>query len=55
MIETDRIYLMDCMEGMEQIADGSVDAVIADLPYGVLNHRNPSADWDRQIPFADLW
>ena len=37
MIETDRIYLMDCMEGMKQIADGSVDAIIADLPYGVLN------------------
>lgn len=29
MIETDRIYLMDCMEGMKQIADGSVDAIIA--------------------------
>ena len=35
MIETDRIYLMDCMEGMKQIADGSVDAIIADLPYGL--------------------
>ena len=34
MIETDRIYLMDCMEGMKQIADSSVDAIIADLPYG---------------------
>lgn len=26
MIETDHIYLMDCMEGMKQMADGSVDA-----------------------------
>ena len=49
MIETDRIYLMDCMEGMKQIADGSVDAIIADLPYGVLNRSNPSVNWDRQI------
>ena len=55
MIETDRIYLMDCMEGMKQIADGSVDAIIADLPYGVLNRSNPSVNWDRQIPFAALW
>ena len=55
MIETDHIYLMDCMEGMKQMADGSVDAVIADLPYGVLNRSNPSANWDRQIPFAALW
>ena len=55
MIETDRIYLMDCMEGMKQIADGSVDAIIADLPYGVLNRSNPSVNWDRQIPLAALW
>ena len=55
MIETDHIYLMDCMEGMKQMADGSVDAVIADLPYGVLNRSNPPANWDRQIPFAALW
>ena len=55
MIETDRIYLMDCMEGMKQIADGSVDAIIADLPYGVLNRSNPSANWDRQIPLTALW
>ena len=41
MIETDRIYLMDCMEGMKQIADSSVDAIIADLPYGVLNRSKP--------------
>ncbi len=46
MIETDRIYLMDCMEGMKQIADSSVDAIIADLPYGVLNRSNPSVNWD---------
>ena len=43
MIETDRIYLMDCMEGMKQIADSSVDAIIADLRYGVLSRSNPSS------------
>ena len=37
MIETDRIYAIDCLEGMKRIADHSIDAVIADLPYGVLN------------------
>ena len=40
MIETDRIYAMDCLEGMKRIADHSIAAVIADLPYGVLNRRN---------------
>lgn len=55
MIETDKIYHMDCIEGMRLMADGSVDAVIADLPYGMLNHKNKAARWDRQIPLEPLW
>lgn len=55
MIETDRIYPMDCLEGMSRMAAGSVDAVIADLPYGVLNRRNKSAQWDQIIPLGPLW
>lgn len=46
---------MDCIEGMKLMADDSVDAVIADLPYGVLNRRNGSAEWDKQIPLEPLW
>lgn len=42
-MEQDKIYHMDCLEGMKQIADRSVDAVIADLPYGVLNRQNGAA------------
>lgn len=55
MIETDNIYNMDCLEGMRLIDDGSVDAVIVDLPYGMLNRKNRSAAWDRQIPLEPLW
>lgn len=55
MIETDRIYHMDCMDGMHKMADASVDAVIADLPYGVLNSRNNFAKWDKPIPLEPLW
>ena len=55
MIETDNIYNMNCLEGMSRMAAGSVNAVIADLPYGVLNRSNPSAGWDKQIPLAPLW
>lgn len=55
MIEKDRIYHMDCLDGMREMADASVDAVIADLPYGVLNGRNVSARWDRPIPLEPLW
>lgn len=54
-MEIDRIYNEDCMEGMKRIPDGSVDAVICDLPYGVLNKGNQHARWDVQIPLAPLW
>ena len=54
-IELDRIYNMDCLEGMKAIPDGSVDAVICDLPYGVLNKNNPDAQWDSVIPLDKLW
>lgn len=54
-MEQDKIYHMDCLEGMKQIADRSVDAVIADLPYGVLNRQNGAARWDQKIPLAPLW
>lgn len=55
MIELDNIYNMDCLEGMKQIPDGSIDAIICDLPYEVLHKNNPNAQWDRLIPFAPLW
>jgi len=54
-IELDRIYNMDCLKGMKAIPEASVDAVICDLPYEVLNDGNPNAQWDKQIPFEPLW
>lgn len=36
-IELDKIYNIDCLEGMKQIPDGSVDLVLTDIPYGVVN------------------
>ena len=50
MIELDNIYNMDCLEGMKQIPDGTVDAVICDLPYGTTQ-----CPWDSVIPFDKLW
>ena len=50
MIELDKIYNEDCLEGMKRIPDGSVDAVICDLPYGTT-----SCAWDSVIPFDELW
>lgn len=45
----------DCLELMKEIPDGSVDAVITDLPYGVLNKKNAHAQWDRELPLGILW
>ena len=30
----------DCLELMKQIPDGSVDLVLCDLPYGVVNRKS---------------
>ena len=55
MIEIDQIYNEDCLEGMKRIDDATVDCIITDLPYEVLNDGNPNAQWDRQIPLEPLW
>ena len=55
MIELDKIYNEDCLVGMKRIPDETIDAVICDLPYGVLNKNNPDSQWDSVIPFDKLW
>ena len=54
-IELDRIYNEDCLLGMQRIPERSIDCVICDLPYGVLNQNNEAARWDVPIPFEPLW
>ena len=49
-MEINKIYNEDCLEGMKRIADGSVDMVLCDLPYGTT-----SCKWDTIIPFEPLW
>jgi len=50
MIELDKIYNEDCLEGMKRIADGAVDCIVTDLPYGTT-----ACAWDSVIPFEPLW
>lgn len=45
-----RLLQGDCLEVLPTLADGSVDMVFADLPYGVTRNR-----WDCVIPFEPLW
>ena len=50
MIELNKIYNQDCLEGMKRIPDGIVDCIVCDLPYGTT-----ACAWDSIIPFDLLW
>ena len=54
-MEIDKIYLGDCLELMKEIPDKSINCIICDLPYEVLNKNNANVQWDRIIPFEQLW
>ncbi len=41
---------MDCLEGMVQIADKSIDMILCDLPYGITDCK-----WDKKINTNKLW
>lgn len=45
-----KLMLGDCLDRMSEIADGSVDMILADLPYGTT-----ACKWDTVIPFEPLW
>lgn len=49
------LYCGDCLQEMNHIEDKSVDMILTDLPYGVLNKNNPSAKWDSIVPLDLLW
>ena len=45
----------DCLDAMRFMPDKSVDMVLCDLPYEVLNKGNKNANWDKMIPLDKLW
>lgn len=50
MLQSNQIYLGDCLEKMQEIDDKSVDLILCDLPYGTT-----ACKWDSIIPFEFLW
>ena len=50
MIQTNTLLHGDCLELMKDLPDKSIDAIIADLPYGTT-----ACKWDSIIPFEPLW
>lgn len=50
MLKLNTTYYGDCLDIMKDIDDGSVDMVLADLPYGTIR-----ASWDCPIDLEKLW
>lgn len=50
MLKINEIHEGDCLELMKRIPDGSIDMILADLPYGTTRNK-----WDSIIPLDALW
>ena len=69
MLELNKLYLMDCMDGMAQFPDNYFELAIIDPPYGIgmdggnVGYKGfnnfEKKDWDKEIPndeyFAELF
>jgi site-specific DNA-methyltransferase (adenine-specific) len=49
-METNIVYNIDCLEGMKNLPDNSIDLILCDLPYNMTR-----ISWDCLIPFDKLW
>lgn len=45
-----QIFNEDCLEGMNRIADGSVDCIICDPPF-----QSTDCAWDKRLPLEEMW
>ena len=50
-LELNKIYNIDCLVGMTEIPDQSIDMIFVDLPYGVTAKNK----WDNVIPYEPMW
>jgi len=50
VININKIYNQDCIEGMKNIPDNYIDMVLCDLPYGTTQNK-----WDILIDLNALW
>ena len=50
MLDTNKIYNMDCFEGMKLINDKSIDLILSDPPYGELD-----LEWDKKPDLNKLF
>ena len=50
MLEKNKIYNMDCLQGMSLLPDKSINMILCDLPYAMTK-----LSWDSLIPLDALW
>ena len=61
MLELNRLYHMDCMDGMKQIPDKYFELAICDPPYGIGISNNPvrqmhkRKNWDENVPKSEYF
>ena len=48
-MELNKIYQMDCMKGMRDIEDNSVDLILTDPPYNISRNRKFSRDKSKDV------
>lgn len=53
MIELNKIYNEDCLEGMNRIPDNSVDCILTDPPYLYLKNQKLDRPFDEQAFFSE--
>lgn len=54
MLETNKIYNMDCVEGMKQLPDNSIDLTVTSPPYDNLRKYN-GFSWDFESVAKELY
>ena len=47
-----KLFHGNCIDVMKELPSSSVDLILTDLPYGVLNKRT---EWDKRIPYDEMW
>lgn len=55
MTDDIKLWHGDCLELMKDIPDKSINEIVCDLPYEVLNKGNKHTQWDRMLPLDKLW
>ena len=54
----DKIFLQDCIEGMSQLPDDSVQLIVADPPYNLNKDFGPYKERERRdnwLPWSRKW